>query len=108
MNSFRTGRRRIALAIGLVLALGIPGVLRLATADESYDVAILNGHVMDPESGLDAVRHIGIRAGKIVAISNSPLRAATTIDASKLVVAPGFIDLHRSEERRVGKECRSR
>ena len=62
--------------------------------DEAYDIAILNGRVMDPESGLDAIRNVGIRAGKIVAISPSPLSSTSTIDAKGLVVAPGFIDLH--------------
>ena len=59
------------------------------------DIVIANGHVMDPESGLDAVRNIGIRAGKIVEISESPLQGKETIDAKGLVVAPGFIDLHQ-------------
>ncbi len=49
---------------------------------------------MDPESKLDGVRNIGIRAGKIVAIRSTPLTGRQTIDASGLVVAPGFIDLH--------------
>jgi dihydroorotase len=49
---------------------------------------------MDPESGLDAVRNVGIRGGKIGAISNAPLEGKQTIDAKGLVVAPGFIDLH--------------
>ena len=38
-------------------------------AEQSYDVVITNGRVMDPESGLDANRNIGLRAGKIAAIS---------------------------------------
>jgi dihydroorotase len=49
---------------------------------------------MDPESGLDAVRNVGIRGGKVAAISEGPLAGKTTIDAKGLVVAPGFIDLH--------------
>ena len=65
-----------------------------AIADETYDLAILNGRVMDPESGLDAIRNVGIRAGKIAAISTTSLSAKSTIDAKGLVVAPGFIDLH--------------
>lgn len=65
-----------------------------ARAQETYDVVIANGRVMDPESGLDAVRNVGILAGKIRAISTSPLAAKTTLDATGLVVAPGFIDLH--------------
>lgn len=68
--------------------------LRPASADETYDTVIINGSVMDPESGLDAVRNVGIRAGKIAAISQVSLKGNTTIDAKGLVVAPGFIDLH--------------
>lgn len=59
-----------------------------------FDIAINNGRVMDPESGLDATRHIGIKDGRIVAISSAPLRGTNEIDARNHVVAPGFIDLH--------------
>jgi N-acyl-D-aspartate/D-glutamate deacylase len=61
---------------------------------QTFDLVIANGRVLDPASNLDAVRHIGIRAGKIAAISTTPLGGHATIDASGLVVAPGFIDLH--------------
>ena len=47
---------------------------------------------MDPESGLDAVRSIGVSGGVISAISTEPLAGAFVIDAGGLVVAPGFID----------------
>jgi N-acyl-D-aspartate/D-glutamate deacylase len=60
----------------------------------SYDIVISGGRVMDPESGLDAVRNVGIRDGKITAIAETPLIGKQTIDAHGLVVAPGFIDLH--------------
>jgi N-acyl-D-aspartate/D-glutamate deacylase len=65
-----------------------------AADDEKYDVVIANGRVMDPESGLDATRDVGISGGKIRAISENPLQGKTTIDAKGLVVAPGFIDMH--------------
>src|ERR1017187_8041348 len=61
---------------------------------QQYDLVLANGHVMDPASGLDAVRHVGIRDGKIARISASPLQAKKTVDVKGLVVAPGFIDLH--------------
>ncbi|MXW66820.1 MAG: amidohydrolase family protein [Gemmatimonadales bacterium] len=64
------------------------------TAAQSYDLVLAGGRVMDPESGLDAVRHVGIRGGTIAAISESPLDGETVVDVSGLVVAPGFIDLH--------------
>jgi N-acyl-D-aspartate/D-glutamate deacylase len=63
-------------------------------AARDFDLVIRDGRVMDPESGLDAVRQVGITGGKIAAISQAPLRARAIIDARGLVVAPGFIDLH--------------
>lgn len=69
----------------------------LVFAQQSFDVVISGGRVMDPESGLDAVRNVGIRAGKITAVSEQPLAGGgggVRVDASGLVIAPGFIDLH--------------
>ncbi|MFL2501919.1 MAG: hypothetical protein ACJ0Q1_03250 [Luminiphilus sp.] len=68
---------------GLLLALiacGEPAYI--------YDVVINHGRVIDPESQLDAVRSIGIRNGKIVAVSKTPLAAQREIDASNRVVSP--------------------
>ena len=62
---------------------------------QTYDLVILNGRVMDPESGLDAVRHVGVTGPQVKAISPTPLTGRITIDAKGLVVAPGFIDLHQ-------------
>ncbi|MFT5468599.1 MAG: N-acyl-D-aspartate/D-glutamate deacylase [Verrucomicrobiales bacterium] len=67
----------------------------LAIDDQGCDLVLRGGRVMDPESGLDAIREIGVRDGKIVAISETPLVGSETIDATGLVVAPGFIDLHQ-------------
>jgi N-acyl-D-aspartate/D-glutamate deacylase len=72
----------------LVAAIAAP------LAQQDYDLVIQNGRVIDPETSLDATRTIGIRAGKIVAISEIPLTGREQIDAGGLVVAPGFIDLH--------------
>jgi N-acyl-D-aspartate/D-glutamate deacylase len=59
----------------------------------TYDVVIENGRVMDPETNLDAVRNVGIRDGKIVAITEDKLTGTKVIDASGLAVIPGFIDM---------------
>ncbi|HTB14165.1 MAG TPA: amidohydrolase family protein [Bryobacteraceae bacterium] len=61
---------------------------------QTYDTVLANGRVMDPESGLDAVRYIGIRGRRIEAISETPLQGKIIVDVRGLVVAPGFIDLH--------------
>jgi dihydroorotase len=61
---------------------------------QSYDIVLANGRVMDPESNLDAVRNVGIRGGKIAAISESALEGPSVVDVRGLVVTAGFIDLH--------------
>jgi len=61
---------------------------------QTWDLVIANGRVIDPETGLDAVRWVGIRGANIGAISATALQGRTMIDARGLVVAPGFIDLH--------------
>jgi dihydroorotase len=75
-------------------AVGYLAGTGLASSDEKYAVVIANGRVMDPESGLDAVRNVGISGGKIRVISTDTLQGKSTVDAKGLVVAPGFIDLH--------------
>ena len=62
---------------------------------QTYDIVIHGGRVLDPETGLDSVRDIGIIGQKIARISETPLAGKQTIDARGLVVAPGFIDLHQ-------------
>ena len=61
---------------------------------EMYDLVLSNGRVMDPESGLDRVRNLGISEGKIVAVSEEAVLGRETIDAGGLVVSAGFIDMH--------------
>lgn len=78
----------------LFFAVALMPVTPGVAAAEPYDLVIANGRVMDPESGLDGLRHLGIRDGVIQAVSETPLRGAQVVDARGLVVAPGFIDLH--------------
>ena len=61
----------------------------------SYDLIILNGRVIDPESKSDSIRNLGISNGSIKAISTQKLNGRAVIDARGLVVSPGFIDLHQ-------------
>ena len=78
----------------VALLLGVFVATSPLDAQVQYDLVLANGRVIDPETGLDAVRSVGIRDGRIQAISRTPLRGRTVLDARGLVVAPGFIDLH--------------
>ena len=65
-----------------------------ATSNQEYDTVITGGRVIDPETGLDAVRNVGIKGDKIAAVTEEPIEGKETIDATGHVVSPGFIDMH--------------
>jgi N-acyl-D-amino-acid deacylase len=69
-----------------------------------YDIVILDGRVMDPLTGYDGVANVGIRDGIIADIvpASYKLKGKKEIDASGLVVAPGFINIH-SHSTDIGK-----
>ena len=90
MNAGSSARTLAGAALLFAMALGTPA-LRGA---QNFDLVVTSGRVVDPESGLDGVRDIGIVGRTISAISRDRLSGTKTIDATGLVVAPGFIDLH--------------
>lgn len=87
-------RNKLINLIIVFLLLGISSV----QADE-FDLVIKNGRVMNPANGLDSVRNIGIREGRVVELSRTSLSGTDEIDATGLIVAPGFIDLHAHGQR---------
>ena len=84
-----------SITLGVLLGVLLFSKIGYPQEVPSYDLVILNGTVMDPESGLAAVRNLGITGGTIQAVSAGPLRGRETVNAKGLVVAPGFIDLHQ-------------
>lgn len=78
----------------LISSLAIWLCLATVAAAADYDLVILNGRVMDPETQLDAVRNVGIKDGSIAVITKRKIKGDKTIDATGHVVAPGFIDIH--------------
>lgn len=61
---------------------------------QTHELVLRGGRVIDPDSGLDAVRDVAVDGDIIARVSAQPLRARTVVDISGLVVCPGFIDLH--------------
>jgi N-acyl-D-aspartate/D-glutamate deacylase len=64
-------------------------------AVKDFDVAVINGRVIDPESNLNEVRNIGIKDGSVQLITTQEITGKTIIDGQYLVVAPGFVDIHQ-------------
>ncbi|WP_219502353.1 amidohydrolase family protein [Nonomuraea ceibae] len=60
----------------------------------TYDLVISRGRVIDPETGLDGIRDVGVSGGTIREVSAEPLHGVTRVDATGLTVCPGFVDLH--------------
>ena len=63
-----------------------------AAVAADYDVVILNGRVMDPETNFDQVANVGIKGERIVRISTEKMSGEKVIDARGHVVSAGFID----------------
>jgi N-acyl-D-aspartate/D-glutamate deacylase len=79
----------------LFLTLCLLAAAATLGAAQQYDLVLEGGRVMDPETGLDAVRNVGIREGKIAGVTVDALSGRRTIHAAGLIVSPGFIDLHQ-------------
>jgi N-acyl-D-aspartate/D-glutamate deacylase len=88
-------RRLILFCLLSLTTAAVQLVLVQKVKAQQYDLVLEGGRVMDPETGLDAVRNVGIRDGRITRITTAPLNGKRVIRAAGLVVAPGFIDLHQ-------------
>ncbi len=75
---------------------------------EHYDLVLQGGRVIDPDSGLDAVRNVGIRDGRIAAVSAEALAGDRQLDVTGLVVAPGFVELHSHAWTPIGMRMHAR
>jgi N-acyl-D-aspartate/D-glutamate deacylase len=98
------GRCRYVIPMLVAVVLGGCG----AIPAQRYDLVLNGGRVIDPDSGLDAVRNIGVREGRIAAVTTHSLTGTRTLDASSLVIAPGFIDLHSHAWTPVGMRMHAR
>ena len=57
----------------LTTALLALALLAPALQAEDYDIVILKGRVMDPETKFDETRNVGIKDGKIVTITEDAI-----------------------------------
>ncbi|MDF2876053.1 MAG: dag [Sporomusa sp.] len=59
-----------------------------------FDIVIVNGILVDPEKLTRRKGNVGIRAGKIAAVTQQEIHGIEEIDAGGRIVCPGFIDIH--------------
>ena len=78
----------------VTLMVVVSGLAVIPAQAEDYDLVILNGRVMDPETNFDAVRNVGVKDGKIAVVTKKAIKGKETIDAKGHVVSPGWIDTH--------------
>ena len=99
----------LVAAIALVAcgAATAPGLLG-AQERREYDIVLAGGRVIDPETGLDAVRNVGIVGDRIAAVTAEELSGKTRVEVAGLVVAPGFIDLHAHGQSNRANEFQAR
>lgn len=88
-----TAVRSLPLALCLsVMATALPAT---AAAPEPADVVISGGTVHDGSAGAPYVGDVAIKGDRIVYVGpRAPMAAARTVNASGMIVAPGFIDPH--------------
>jgi dihydroorotase len=58
------------------------------------DLVIKNGRVVDPARKIDTVTDVVIREGKIASLGKADVPNIPQFDATGLIVAPGFFDIH--------------
>ncbi|MEJ2540490.1 MAG: amidohydrolase family protein [Gemmatimonadota bacterium] len=86
--------RSLRIAAWLLVPIFALALQPSGGAAQLHDLVLRGGRVMDPASGLDAVRDVGITDGSIRAVSEAPLEGRQVVDVTGHVVAPGFVDLH--------------
>lgn len=62
-----------------------------AQDDTQYDIVLMGGRVIDPETKLDGIRNVGILNNRIAQVSTQPLKGKRVVNVTGLVVAPGVI-----------------
>lgn len=87
--------RIISAVFLLVITLTSLPVPRATSAAPEFDLLIVNGRIVDGTGNPWVNADLALKDGRIAALGKiEPTRAARSIDAKGLIVAPGFIDVH--------------
>src|SRR5919109_4043670 len=84
----------IRLFLSLLVAAATAAAL--IAQNQEFDLLINDGHLIDPQNGMNAVMDVAIAVGKIASVASdiAPARARQVVEAKGLYVTPGLIDIH--------------
>ncbi len=85
-------KMKLKASVTLASAIAL-GACNISNA-ETYDLVISGARVVDPETKLDQITNIGISGKEISVITSEDIKGKLEIDATGLIAAPGFIDVH--------------
>ncbi len=71
-------------------------------SDHIFDLVIVGGRVIDPESGFDGLANVGIDGTVVTDVTAAAIEGRETLDASGQIVAPGFVDILSYEPNEFG------
>ncbi len=87
--------KRASVTIGLIgLGLGFAWTTIACSRPETFDIVIRGGTLVDGTGASARVGDLAIRGDRIVAVGRVDGVGKVTIDATGLMVAPGFVDMH--------------
>src|SRR5437867_12882785 len=78
------------------LLTSMMGILLVVQAQVRYELLLKGGHVINPESDIDARRDVAISQGKIAAVAADipASKAQKVVDVSGLYFTPGLVAIH--------------
>lgn len=79
-----------------ILFIFATGVLASNASAQEFDLLLKGGHLIDAKNGINAVRDLAVKDGKVAAVGTNIAadRALKTVNVSGLFVTPGLIDIH--------------
>lgn len=100
-------RKIIFLSLSIIMLLNIIPAVSLADDPIKYDIVIKGGTIYNPSTDHELKDYnIGIVGSKVVRITKEDLKGKEEIDATNLVVSPGFVDLISYDPNSVGIELK--
>ncbi len=100
-------RKIIFLSLSIIMLLNIIPAVSLADDPIKYDIVIKGGTIYNPSTDHELKDYnIGIVGSKVVRITKEDLKGKEEIDATNLVISPGFVDLISYDPNSVGIELK--